>query len=248
MSADGSTACDELVLRLGQHPRAPDTTANSVLKGPHLPERLHAVLSQCQTDDEVDCELRDDYEIHRRSADMNLNQYLDALQRVHAEERSKYIHEVHAAKDRASSTVVAVEMRDLKSDASDMTREKWRLKILRDVLSRDLLAMQETLELLGARKSHEVKRASSKWDLFIPRFWFCAGLLNPVLWAVCLYRGAYGLLVDGDATRSFRMRDWPRPRRIESCQERVNALYRLLHKGQVGERNRRDLTQCCFDW
>ncbi|TFB02220.1 hypothetical protein CCMA1212_006069 [Trichoderma ghanense] len=261
MADNGSRPRDEMVLRLGQ----PDTAAGFELKEPHYPERLHAVLSQCQTEDEVDRELLDDYEIHRRSADMNLNQYLDTLQLVHAEERSKYIHEISTSPSKGTYgesppplsrererernannvTVVAVEMRDL---CSDMTREQWRLKILRDSLSRDLLAMQETLEVLSARKPREAKEACSRWGLLMPRFWFCVGLLNPILWAMSLYKGVYGLLMYGDAACSFKMGRWPRFRRVEKYLKRVNELYRLLHKGQLGEWNRKDLTECAFDW
>ncbi|KAH0495444.1 hypothetical protein TgHK011_008996 [Trichoderma gracile] len=248
MAGNGSTACDDIVLRLGQSSRSHDRPAGSEWRGPRYPERLHDTLSQCQTEDEVDRELRDDYEIHRRSADMNLNQYLDVLRQVHAEERSKSIHEVFNAQEKDPSTVVAVEMRDLGSNAPSRTREQWRLKVLRDSLSRDLLAMQETLELLSARKPRKMRESSSRWDLFIPRLWFCVGLLNPFLWAMCLYKGAYGLVMYGDATCFLEMRIWPRPRRIESYQERINNLYRLLHKGQVGERNLRDLAQCALDW
>ncbi|KAL7807338.1 hypothetical protein V8C44DRAFT_187909 [Trichoderma aethiopicum] len=248
MAGNGSTAFDDIVLHLGQQPRAANTAANYDLKGSHYPERLHAALSQCQTEDEADRELRDDYEIHRRSADRNLNQYLDALRRMHAEERSKYIHEICASKENASMTAVALEMRDLDSNAPERTREQWRLKVLRDSLSRDLLAMQETLELLNARKPRKWVQTCSKWDHFMPRFWFCVSLLNPVLWAMYLYKRAYGLLVYGDSTCFLEMRKWPRPRRIEGYQERVNHLYRLLHKGQLGERNRRDLAQCALDW
>lgn len=250
MSADVSTACEDIVLRPGQHPGYhDDRPAGSEVRGPRYPERLHDILSRCQTDDEVDSELRDDYEVHRRSAQVNLNEYLDVLRRVHAEERSKSIHEIFDSQHKTPSTIVAVEMgQDLGSNAPSRTREQWRLKVLHDDLSRDLLAMQETLELLSARKPRKAKESSSRWDLFIPRFWFCVGLLNPFLWAMCLYKGAYGLIMHGDATCFLEVRSWPRPRRIESYQQRVNNLYRLLHKGQVGERNRRDLVQCALDW
>ncbi|PTB67816.1 hypothetical protein BBK36DRAFT_1157502 [Trichoderma citrinoviride] len=178
MAEAASPACSDVALRLGQHPRAPDTTADFELQWPRYPERLQPVLSQCQTKEQVDRELRDDYEIHRRSANMTLHEYLDTLRRVHAEERSRYIHELCPSQEKGSSTVVAVELREPDSNAPDntTTREQWRLKILGDSLSRDLLAMQETLELLLiARKKPE--QSSSKWDLFLPRFWFCVGLL-----------------------------------------------------------------------
>ncbi|PTB74209.1 hypothetical protein M440DRAFT_1403566 [Trichoderma longibrachiatum ATCC 18648] len=248
MAGNGSTAFDDIVLRLGQQPRAANTAASFDLKESHYPERLHAALSQCQTKDEADRELRDDYEVHRRSADRNLDLYLDALRRVHAEERSSYIHEICPSKENTSTTAVALEMRDLNSNAPEMTREQWRLKVLCDSLSRDLLAMQETLELLDTRKPRKGEQSCSKWELFMPRFWFCVSLLNPVLWAMYLYKRAYGLLVYGDASCSLMKWKWPRPKRIESYQERVNLLYRLLHKGQLGERNRRDLAQCALDW
>ncbi|OTA06068.1 hypothetical protein A9Z42_0068000 [Trichoderma parareesei] len=179
MSADVSTACDGIVLRPGQHPGYnDDRPAGSEVRGPRYPERLHDILSQCQTDDEVNSELRDDYEVHRRSAEMNLNEYLDILRRVHVEERSKSIYEIFDSQDKAPSPVVAVQMReDLSSNVPSRTREQLRLKVLHDSLSRDLLAMQETLELLSARRPRKAKESSSRWDLFIPRFWFCVGLL-----------------------------------------------------------------------
>ncbi|KAK1248013.1 hypothetical protein MKX07_000901 [Trichoderma sp. CBMAI-0711] len=161
MSADVSTACDGIVLRPGQHPGYNDDRP-----------------AGSETDDEVNSELRDDYEVHRRSAEMNLNEYLDILRRVHVEERSKSIYEIFDSQDKAPSPVVAVQMReDLSSNVPSRTREQLRLKVLHDSLSRDLLAMQETLELLSARRPRKAKESSSRWDLFIPRFWFCVGLL-----------------------------------------------------------------------
>jgi hypothetical protein len=49
------------------------------------------------------------------------------------------------------------------SSVIDVTREEWRLKISRDSLARDLLAMHETLEFLKMRAAP----SSSRGDLSI---------------------------------------------------------------------------------
>lgn len=52
--------------------------------------RLEAVLSSCQSDSEIDRELWDDLEIHRRSAHTYMNQYLDCLYQVHKQKVRLY--------------------------------------------------------------------------------------------------------------------------------------------------------------
>lgn len=111
MSADGLTVFDESaesMALLGQHKRIPDPTAANATaalayKSDYVSQRLEAVLSQCQADSEIDREMWDDFEIHRRSADTYMNQYLDCLQRVH-EERSGRVYEIDDFGDEAHPT------------------------------------------------------------------------------------------------------------------------------------------------
>jgi hypothetical protein len=56
--------------------------------------RLEVVLSQCQTDTEIDEEMWDYFEINRRSADTYLKQYLTCLRLVH-EKRPGRVYEIH---------------------------------------------------------------------------------------------------------------------------------------------------------
>ena len=101
MSASDSTGFDEStesMALLGQHKRIPDPTAADATaalahKSGYVSQRLEVILSQCQTDSEIDREMWDDFEIHRRSADTYVNQYLDCLQQVH-EERSGNVYEI----------------------------------------------------------------------------------------------------------------------------------------------------------
>ncbi|GKU08293.1 hypothetical protein FLAG1_09621 [Fusarium langsethiae] len=158
MSADDSSRFHELAERmalLSQRKRNPDLTAvdtNVVLtqQDNFVSQRLEDVLSQCQTDSEIDSELWDDLEVHHQSADVYIDQYLDCLQQVQ-EERCKHVYEVEDLYNEAFPTDVAVRKPD--SKVSAMTRAEWRLKISRDSLARDLLAMHETLGFLKTRTS-----------------------------------------------------------------------------------------------
>ncbi|KAJ4156261.1 hypothetical protein NW754_007885 [Fusarium falciforme] len=155
MSADNSSGLDEPAERmtlLGQreqdtNPTAVDATAVLTRQGEFISKRLEDLISQCQTDGEIDRELWDDLEIHRRSADTYIDQYLDSLQQIR-EERGN-IYEVEDTHNETYPTDVAVRNPD--PGAPTMTRAEWRLKISRDSLSRDLLAMYETLDFLKTR-------------------------------------------------------------------------------------------------
>jgi hypothetical protein len=101
MSACDSAGFDgsaESMALLGQHERIPDPTAADAAtalahKSGPVSERLKVVLSQCQTDSEIDREMWDDFEVHRRSADTYMSKYLDCLQQVH-EERPGRVSEI----------------------------------------------------------------------------------------------------------------------------------------------------------
>ncbi|OHF01532.1 hypothetical protein CORC01_03288 [Colletotrichum orchidophilum] len=122
-------------------PTMADSTSALVRYSGGFSQRLQVILSNCQTETETERELWDDVEIHRRSADMYMDQYLDHLQKVHAE-RPRHVHTIENSDDEVSTMGL---------NSADMTREQWRLMISRDSLARDLLAMHETLEYLKPR-------------------------------------------------------------------------------------------------
>ncbi|RKK65311.1 hypothetical protein BFJ69_g16400 [Fusarium oxysporum] len=111
MSADNSWGFDEPAERmalLGQRkqdpdPAAVDATVVLALQGGFVSQRLEDLLSRCQTDGEIDRELWDDLEIHRRSAHTYIDQYLDLLQQVH-EERCSHIYEAEDLNNEAFAT------------------------------------------------------------------------------------------------------------------------------------------------
>ncbi|KAL2671536.1 hypothetical protein Neosp_014126 [[Neocosmospora] mangrovei] len=163
MSADNSSRLDEPAERmtlLGQRkrdtsPAALDETVALARQGDFVSHRLEVLISKCQTDGEIDRELWDDLEIHRRSANTYIDQYLDSLQQVHEGRRNVY--EVEDVHDEAFPTVVDLAVRGV----SSMARVEWRLKISSDSLMRDLLAMHETLEFLKRRIPEPSKRSLS---------------------------------------------------------------------------------------
>ncbi|OQU93695.1 hypothetical protein CLAIMM_00174 isoform 2 [Cladophialophora immunda] len=240
MSGDDSTGFDEWTestalldqRRMISDPTAGDATAALAYKSGYVSQRLEVVLSQCQTDGEIEREMWDDFEIHRRSADTYMSQYLDCLQQVH-EERSGHVYEIDDFDDGVPPTDVAARA----TDSSVATRKEWRLKISRDSLSRDLLAMHETLEFLKTRTAP----SPSKGGLPVSAFSFSAATLW-VLWQNSDYRDAIIALATAAAGVAYHysseMWKWPRARSIEHCQEKTEALFRRLSKGEVDEKDR----------
>ncbi|KAK3938089.1 hypothetical protein QBC46DRAFT_441560 [Diplogelasinospora grovesii] len=197
----------------------------------------------------------DDFEIHRRSAVTYINQYLDCLQQVH-EERSGHVYEIDDFNDEVPPPDVAA--REPDSNATGVTREEWRLKISRDSLARDLLAMHETLEFLKTRAAPSPSKGALPISAVVDfRSHTSAGAFSYVLkHSGCMlwrnsHRGeAIGVLaadVDGVACYySSEIWKWLRKESIERCQEKVEALLRRLNKGEMDERNRVDLRGTSF--
>ncbi|OAP54434.1 hypothetical protein AYL99_11535 [Fonsecaea erecta] len=239
MSGGDSTGFDEWTestALLGQHrrisdPTAADATAALAYKSGYISQRLEVVLSQCQTDGEIDREMWDDFEIHRRSADTYMNQYLDCLQQVQ-EQRSGHVREIDDLDDGVPPTGKRA------PDSSVVTRKEWRLKISRDALARDLLAMHETLEFLKMRTAPPPRKGA----LSISALTISAATLGCILWRNSHRKEAIGVLaadVAGVACYySSEMWKWLRTRSIEHVQENVEALFRRLNRGEVDEQNR----------
>ena len=110
MSTGDSTRFDEStesMALLGHHKRIPDPTVADTTalapKGSYVSQRLEVILSQCQTDSEIDREMWDDFEIQHRSADTYMNQYLDCLQQVHKEAPGR-VYEIDDVDDEAPPT------------------------------------------------------------------------------------------------------------------------------------------------
>lgn len=55
---------------------------------------------------------------------------------------------------------LALREHDLDTDTTGWTREQWRLKVYRDSLLRDLLAMEEALDVLGKQATNQPQRQS----------------------------------------------------------------------------------------
>ncbi|GAP89976.1 putative expressed protein [Rosellinia necatrix] len=238
MSAGDLTGFDasaESMARLSQHKQIPDpmaayATAILAHKSGYVPERLEVILSKCQTDSEIDREIRDDFEIHRLSAHTYLNQYLDCLEQVH-HQHSRYIYEIDESDDHVPPTDLAARTPD--ANDAGMTREQWRLKISRDSLARDLLAMHETLECLRRRAAPSPRRSAlpvSAWS--IP-----AALLGCILWQNSRRRESIGVLAAQIVYIAYYYRfniwEWRKTKLIERRQGEVEALLRRLNKGEV---------------
>jgi hypothetical protein len=111
MSTGDSTGFDEStesMALLGHYKRIPnptvaDATAALAPKGSYISQRLEVVLSQCQTDSEIDREMWDDFEIQRRSADTYMNQYLDCLEQVREEPPGR-VYEIDDVNNEVSPT------------------------------------------------------------------------------------------------------------------------------------------------
>ncbi|KAH6608419.1 hypothetical protein Trco_001765 [Trichoderma cornu-damae] len=242
-------ATEDMAL-LGQHGRFPDpsvadATGALTYRSGYVSQRLELVLSQCQTDDEIDRELRDDFEVHRRSANRYMNQYLDCLRRV-CEERSRHVYEIND--DFEVEAPATMELAAREPD-SGVTREQWRLKISRDCLTRDLLAMQETLEVLKGRAD----RSPRKSALPISAVSFSTGALSLMLWRSSHPVGAVSLVLANAAAAaccyySSEVQKWRRVEQIMHYQENIQALQRRLSRGEVDEWNRKDLTEYRLNW
>ncbi|KAK3943077.1 hypothetical protein QBC46DRAFT_362033 [Diplogelasinospora grovesii] len=215
---------------LGQHKRIPDPTAADATAA------LGHKSGYCQSDSEIDREIF--VEIHRRSVDMYMNQYLDCLQQVH-EERAGHVYEVDDFDDGVPPTDLAARAPD--SNATGVTREEWRLKISRDSLARDLLAVHETLEFLKTRAA----LLPSRGALPISALSISAAMIrNSHRWEAI---GVVATDVAGVACYySSDIWKWIRTASIERCQAKVEALLRRLNKGEVDERNGEDLRGMSF--
>jgi len=246
MSANDSTGFDEPAesrALLGQRDRIPDpaavdATAALALNSGSVSKRLEDILSKCQTDSEINREMWDDFEIHRRSADTYMNQYLDYLQQLH-EERSEHGYEIDNSDDEAPPTDVAA--REPDSNATGMTKTQWQLKISHDSLVRDLLAMHETLEFLKTRAAASTNKGAPPMLVLLASA--TAVLLAWILWENDYREEALGLVVADVACVACYLSicKWHKRDSIESRQGKVDALLRCLQKGEVDERNRADL-------
>ncbi|KAF6827854.1 hypothetical protein CPLU01_08873 [Colletotrichum plurivorum] len=210
---------------LGQHEQIPEpTTALSPYATPHSSEISHplqVIISQCQTETEIQRELWDDFEIHRRSAAMHLRLYLDHLQKTHAE-RPRHVYEFEDSEDDETIPM-------------GTTREQWRLKIARDTLSRDLLAMQETLEMLTTRApfspSGRVLHAST----------LSASAVVLLLWESS--HGREALVIVAAYVAGFIGYNWSSVWKsfeavaIGSCRRKIEELHRRLPLHRVDERD-----------
>ncbi|KAI8713757.1 hypothetical protein NCS52_01221200 [Fusarium sp. LHS14.1] len=245
MSADNSSRLDEPAERmtlLGQRkrdtsPAALDATVALARQGDFVSHRLEVLISKCQTDGEIDRELWDDLEIHRRSANTYIDQYLDSLQQVHEGRRNVY--EVEDVHDEAFPTDLAVRSPD--SGVSSMTRVEWRLKISSDSLVRDLLAMRETLEFLKRRIPEPSKRSLSIGALSV------SASIVVIMWSDWYPVEALGLLTMNMASLAVYysspvMLGWLRTESIERYQGKVEALLRRLKKNELDEENREGLS------
>ncbi|KAK8932300.1 hypothetical protein VCV18_000834 [Metarhizium anisopliae] len=76
-----------------------------------------------------------------------MNQYLDDLEQVH-KQQVRHVYEVDNFDDDPPTDMT---VRAPDAHAANFTRVEWRLKISHDSLTRDLLAIRETLELLMTR-------------------------------------------------------------------------------------------------
>ncbi|KAH7342969.1 hypothetical protein BKA65DRAFT_587255 [Rhexocercosporidium sp. MPI-PUGE-AT-0058] len=234
MSVDNSTAFNEWGKRM---PLVPDPAASDATSL-DISTRLKLVLAQCQTDSEIDRELWDDFEVHRRSADTYINRYLDCLAQVH-EERSRQVYENKDSENEALPTDTDMVARGQELDAAGLTRVKWRLKIMSDSLSRDLLAMHETLELLRKRASSPSPKKPSPC--------LC---MDFILWQHSYRVGALGVVTTNVAGvtcyYSFEIWGWLRIDSIQRGQRVVQALLRRLKRGELDEQNRVDLESMSF--
>jgi len=248
MSADNSTAFNERAERM---PLVPDPAANDAAsalarKSGDVSKRLKLVLARCQTESEIERQLWDDFEVHRRSADKYINRYLDCLEQVH-EERSGQVYEIRDSEDEALPTDTDMVARGQELDAVGPTRVKWRLKIMSDSLSLDLLAMDETLDLLRKRGSDP---SPKKNPLPASACSVSAGILSFILWQHSHRVGALGVAtinVAGVACYySSEVWGWLRTDSIQRGQGDVKALLRRLKRGELDERNRMDLESASF--
>lgn len=108
MSPDNSVDSAESIALLSQYEQLPNPTASDstpVLgrQSGQLSPRLEVILSQCQTENEIDREMWDDFEVHRRFADTYLKQYLDYSELMHAQ-RSRHVHEINEFDDENIAT------------------------------------------------------------------------------------------------------------------------------------------------
>ncbi|KAK4063985.1 uncharacterized protein Triagg1_9313 [Trichoderma aggressivum f. europaeum] len=160
---------DDLRLFAERNQTPPNVTTALVSRDFYTSPRLQAIISQCQTDDEIERELWEDFEIHRRRADRYLNKYLDCKQLAYDEGRisevddsieenpvdpyrSIHVQEFSTQGDADIRMNVGLIAREAYPNAANVTEPHWDLKISSDGLHRDLLAMQETLDFLKRRE------------------------------------------------------------------------------------------------
>jgi len=147
------------------------------------------------------------------------------------EERSGNVYEIDFD-DKVPPTDVAALAPD--SNGMGVMREEWRLKISRNSLTRDLMAMYETLEFLKTRAAP----SPSKGYFPISALSIFAVTLGCILWRNSHRREAIGVFaadVAGVVCYYSEIWKWLRTDSIKLCKEKVDALLRHLNKGEVDE-------------
>ncbi|KAL6697681.1 hypothetical protein J3F84DRAFT_369672 [Trichoderma pleuroticola] len=238
---------DHLELFAEQNQPAPNVATALVSRDFYTSPRLQAIISQCQTDDEIERELWEDFEVHRRRADRYLNDYLDCLQLVYDEGRITEVDD--STEENPEDPYRSLIAREFYPNTATLTEPQWDLKISFDKLNRDLLAMQETLELLKRREPrgkfilNNIVYPVAKISVAAT---FHLGLLcrSYNLWRDHYYGVAacwFGANIIPAGSYYSWMRNGVRPMTIGGCQQKVLALYTDLKRRQLNERNRRDL-------
>ncbi|KAH7303025.1 hypothetical protein B0I35DRAFT_447371 [Stachybotrys elegans] len=243
MSSDDQAETTALLFSLQSGSRSPkpcNTMAISTYMNNRTSERLQLILSQCETLGDIDSEMWDDFEIHRRGAETYLNQYIDALEKTH-KVRGRYVWEDNSG-DEETLPPADVALGQPHSDPEALVREQSRLNISHDSLEWHLRAMQETLGFLKSRLVRSTCKPASHFAAASTTVVATASWLYfessifpvmPFVWVTGM--GIIGYCYKDTAT------EWIQKRIMRWRQEIVEDLLKKLYQDKIIEADRENL-------